>query len=137
MCVCVLSCPHHTNTINKEGIKGEGLSNTVCAVVRYSGVINLGAGGLIQAYGGTLCLVIQETKTCILIPKSTFCIQTTSASVGCIYKIMNKLGSCVGEEACQDTGELKATVVYKTEQYNDIVLALRNSTRGGIIFINS
>lgn len=119
------------------GIKGEGLSDTVCAVVRYSGGIKLGAGGLIRAYGGTARLVLRETQTRILIPKSTFRIRTTGASVGSVYEIVNKFGGSVGEEAYQDTGEMEATVVCKTEQYDDIALALSDATRGGIIFINS
>ena len=35
-----------------SAINAAGLSNVICAVVRYYGGINLGVGGLIRAYGG-------------------------------------------------------------------------------------
>mmetsp|Transcript_24687 Transcript_24687/g.36197 ORF Transcript_24687/g.36197 Transcript_24687/m.36197 type:complete len:290 (-) Transcript_24687:133-1002(-) len=117
------------------GIKGEGLSDTVCAVVRYSGGIKLGAGGLIRAYGGTARLVLRVAPTQILIPKSTFRVALASAAnMGQVYDAVNKFSATLGMESYGQKGEVEMTIVCDTAVYEVIRQKLRDSTRGEICF---
>lgn len=115
------------------GVKGEGLSDTLCVVVRYSGGIKLGAGGLIRAYGGTARLVLRETPTATLIPRSTFRVSVPGASVGVLYDVVgNRFGGTVDDETYPPGGgnTVEATVSCETEHLDDVLTALNDATRG-------
>ena len=116
------------------GINGEELSDTVCVVVRYSGGIKLGAGGLIRAYGGTARLVLREAERDILIPKSQLNLCTPSSNAGSIYATATKYGGVVEGETYKENGDIEATITCDTEKYDALVQDIRDATRGDITF---
>lgn len=118
-------------------LKGEELSDTVCAVVRYSGGIKLGAGGLIRAYGGSARLAIAAAETEIIIPKSIFKVISPAAAVGSVYGTINKFEASVCEENFNDKGDLEVLVTCQTKIFDELKVALKDASRGGIIFINN
>lgn len=116
-------------------ITGEGLSDTVCVVVRYFGGVKLGAGGLIRAYGGAARLVLRAAPISILIPKSTLVITVDSVHVGSVYELVGKVsGVASGEEYGAD-GSLTISITCQTEKLEQLREGLRDSTRGGVVFL--
>jgi len=118
------------------GIKGEGLSDTLCAVVRYSGGIKLGAGGLIRAYGGTARLVLRDAPTEILIPKSTIRLSTSSSNAGCIYDAARKFNAVTSDENYSADGKLEISMVCESSFLEDMMETMKDSTRGDVTFLD-
>ena len=118
-----------------SAIKGEGLSDTICIIVRYSGGIKLGAGGLIRAYGGTSRLVLREATTMICIPKCTIRLSTRTAHSGAVYAAAAKYGGVTSGETYNDRGELEVTVTCDEEFGERLKESLVDATRGGVMFI--
>jgi len=117
-----------------SSIRGEDLSDTVCAVVRYSGGIKLGAGGLIRAYGGTARLVLRAAERKILVPKSSVRLRTPSSNAGRVYTTASRFGATVGGETYAADGDLEVTVVCKSDQLEAVQEGLRDATRGDVVF---
>jgi putative IMPACT (imprinted ancient) family translation regulator len=82
-----------------NSLKTEGnLIDVVVMVIRYSGGIKLGAGGLIRAYGGTARQVLQENTQhqLIIIPKQTLIIENLQPKyVGQLYDIASKYNASI------------------------------------------
>jgi len=116
-------------------IKGDGLSDTLCIVVRYSGGIKLGAGGLIRAYGGTGRLVLRAAPTVVNIPKSTIRISTRMANSGSIYSVAAKHGGVTSGESYNDRGELEVTIICDEENGERLKEDIVDATRGGVMFL--
>jgi len=117
-----------------SSIRGEDLSDTVCAVVRYSGGIKLGAGGLIRAYGGTARLVLRAAEKKILIPTSSLHLRTPSSNAGQIYTTASKFGGTVSGETYTTNGDLEVTVVCESSRFDGLREELRDATRGDVVF---
>jgi uncharacterized YigZ family protein len=118
-------------------INGEDISDTVCAVVRYSGGIKLGAGGLIRAYGGTARMALRAAEKKILIPKSAARVSTASSNAGQIYATATKHNGVVEGETYNDLGNLEVTITCDTANFQDMIDDLTDATRGNITFKDS
>ncbi len=116
------------------GINGEELSDTVCIVVRYSGGIKLGAGGLIRAYGGTARLVLRVAERDILIPTSQVTVRTRSANAGSIYTATTRFGGSVQGESYKDNGDIEAIIICETEKLDTLMEEIRDATKGDARF---
>ena len=141
---------------NEGGIKGEGLSETICIVVRYSGKlsfhksqdnhknsdnngrflggIKLGAGGLIRAYGGTARLVLRHAEQCIILPKSTISVTTLSSNAGFLYSAASKFGGIVSGETYDAEGLLEVTIICETKHIDALKDDIVGCTRGDVTF---
>lgn len=118
------------------GIKGEDLSDCCCVVVRYSGGIKLGAGGLIRAYGGTARLALREAPQIVLVPKTAIRVSTSAANAGSVYQMATKFGGVVGDESYNETGDLEVTLVCETEHLDNLKQSLVDATRGSAKFLD-
>jgi putative IMPACT (imprinted ancient) family translation regulator len=118
------------------GINGEDLSDTVCAVVRYSGGIKLGAGGLIRAYGGTARMALRAAEKKILIPKSSIRVSTSSSNAGQIYATATKYNGVVGGESYNECGDLEVMITCDTSDFEMLCDSLTDATRGNIKYID-
>jgi uncharacterized YigZ family protein len=116
-------------------ITGENLSDTVCVVVRYFGGVKLGAGGLIRAYGGAARLVLREAPIAVLIPRSSLRLTVDSVHVGSVYEIVAKINGLVSKEEYSSDSSLSVTVTCETDRLDQLREGLRDSTRGGVVFL--
>jgi putative IMPACT (imprinted ancient) family translation regulator len=115
-------------------IKGEGLSDTVCVVVRYFGGIKLGAGGLIRAYGAGARNVLREAPKQIMIPKTTFRVHVSSSNAGAVYDSVAKAGGATEDEEYDAEGNFTVTITCETSVRNEVRERLIDATRGNAIF---
>ena len=86
------------NALTTETTAPDGLIDVVVVVVRYSGGIKLGAGGLIRAYGGTARMVLQEHSEhqVEVIPKQKLSLSSIQPKhVGVVYDLAAKHGAIV------------------------------------------
>ena len=115
-------------------IKGENLSDVVCCVVRYSGGIKLGAGGLIRAYGGTARLALRVGPNKVLIPTSSVRVVTSSSNAGSVYQAIGKFGGSTSDECYNDKGDLEVTLTCESEFMEQLQNDIRDATKGEAIF---
>jgi len=115
-------------------IKGEGLSDVVCIVVRYFGGIKLGAGGLIRAYGSTARLVLRSAPTIQHIPQLSIRLSTMAANSGAIYAAVAKYNGVASDESYNDSGELMLTITCSEESGERMKQDIVDATRGGVTF---
>ena len=117
-----------------NAIRSEGLSDTICIVVRYFGGIKLGAGGLIRAYGNAARQVLRESSRTILIPKSTFIVEVSTSYIGSLYDIVAKFDGVCDKEVYDVEGNVKATIICDTSSEKELQSTLHDSTRGTAVF---
>jgi uncharacterized YigZ family protein len=117
-----------------SAIKGEGLSDTMCVVVRYFGGIKLGSGGLIRAYGAAARLVLRESPVDVLIPKSTIRARVSTEHVGSLYEAAARLGATVCGEVYGPDGALTAMLTCETSLVQLLRDSVTDLTRGSAVF---
>lgn len=115
-------------------IAGEELSDIICVVVRYSGGIKLGAGGLIRAYGGAARLVMREAPILETQPKSTFHLTVDSTHVGSIYESVSKAGATPSGEEYGADGSFAVTVTCEMAVLEQLQTSLTDATKGTVEF---
>lgn len=115
-------------------IKGENLSDVVCCVVRYSGGIKLGAGGLIRAYGGTARLALRVGPNKILIPTKSVRVVTSASNAGSVYQAIGKFGGSTSDECYNDKGDLEVTLTCESEFMEQLQNDIQDATKGEAIF---
>jgi uncharacterized YigZ family protein len=113
-------------------IKGEGLSDTMCIVVRYFGGIKLGAGGLIRAYGAGARQVLRIAEKKVLIPKSNIRVSVPSKFIGSVYDSISKVGGIASEETYDALGNLSITITIETKIVSSLHEILTDATRGEV-----
>jgi putative IMPACT (imprinted ancient) family translation regulator len=115
-------------------IKGEGLSDVICIVVRYFGGVKLGAGGLIRAYGNTARLVLRSASTILHIPQISIRLSTMASNSGAIYATVAKYDGIASDEVYTDLGELIVTITCTDESGERMKRDIVDATRGGVTF---
>jgi len=111
-------------------IHSETLSDTMCIVVRYSGGIKLGAGGLIRAYGGSARQTLRAAPVKVLIPKSTIRVKVEGSFVGAIYDVAAKVGGTTSGEEYGADGNLSISITCETAVEQRLQESLQDATRG-------
>jgi putative IMPACT (imprinted ancient) family translation regulator len=121
------------NALTTETVAPGGLIDVVVVVVRYSGGIKLGAGGLIRAYGGTARMVLQEHSDCQIpvIPKQRLSLSAIQPKhVGVVYDLAAKHGATVSS-ASEDYTSFSITC--DSEAVERFKEGLMDATRGSVV----
>jgi len=113
-----------------NAIRGEGLSDAVCVVVRYFGGVKLGAGGLIRAYGGAARLVLREAPVDILVPKTIVRVTVSTEHIGTVYELVGKLSGTVKDEEYGVDGSLSVTITCEVSDSDRLRASLTDATKG-------
>jgi putative IMPACT (imprinted ancient) family translation regulator len=94
-----------------SAIRGQGLSDTLCVVVRYYGGIKLGDGGLIRAYGGAARLVLRSADAIVLAPGVSMQISKKVANSGVIHAIaVRQKGTTMLDKAYNNQGKMELMI---------------------------
>lgn len=93
-------------------LQGEELENVVAVVIRYYGGTNLGIGGLVRAYSGTVKQALAETTIVERVPHTGVTVQSTYDDSGTIRSILE------GSEATFD-GTYEENVTFSIEVPRD------------------
>jgi putative IMPACT (imprinted ancient) family translation regulator len=113
-----------------SAIKSEGLSDTVCVVVRYFGGIKLGSGGLIRAYGAAARLVLRDSPVEARAPKSTLKVRVSAEHIGSVYDVAARFEALVGHENYNPDGSMIATLTSDASVIEELRTTLSDVTRG-------
>lgn len=119
-----------------QALRTEGVSDTMCIVVRYFGGIKLGAGGLIRAYGAAARNVLREAPRLECIPHSNIRVQVQASYIGAVYEIIGKVqGKCCDETYGND-GTLTASLTCETAALISMKESLCDATKGSVKFLD-
>lgn len=78
-----------------SAIRGFGLSNVICVVVRFYGGINLGIGGLIRAYGQCARDCFQNATIETRLFYENLCVKVNYSDIGTVVTLCKRLGGKV------------------------------------------
>jgi len=121
------------NALTTETDAPGGIVDVVVAVVRYSGGIKLGAGGLVRAYGGTARMVLRDHARfqATVVPKRTLEVTAVQPRyVGSVYDLAAKHGATVTPTGDDGTGY---SVTCEDRTVRDFTEKLMDATRGSVV----
>jgi len=118
-----------------NAIKSEELSDTLCMVVRYSGGIKLGAGGLIRAYGSAARGVLRSAPTVIHIPTVRLRLVINTQYSGSVYALAARFNGVTSGETYNDRGELEVVITCDEERGDSLTEEIVDATRGSAVFL--
>lgn len=118
-----------------NAIKSEELSDTICIVVRYSGGIKLGAGGLIRAYGNAARGVLRSAPTVIHVPTVCLRLVIKTQYSGSVYALAARFDGVTSGETYNDRGELEVSITCDEESGELLREEIVDATRGSVVFL--
>ncbi|GMH75191.1 hypothetical protein TL16_g06680, partial [Triparma laevis f. inornata] len=115
-----------------SAIKKNDLTNVVIVVVRYSGGIKLGAGGLIRAYGGIASTCLIEAEKEVMVIKKELTLKVPSKYIGEVYQLISKHDGMKTEEEKYVGDEVEFTVEVEEERVDGFKEELGDRLSGNI-----
>jgi uncharacterized YigZ family protein len=116
-----------------RALEGSGLECAVVAVVRYYGGTNLGAGGLVRAYGGTAAEALRLAERLEVHPRIRVSVQVSFEQMNALYKLLEDFDTSGREDDFSDQGLCVRWNALETE-VEPLRIAVRDATRGqGIV----
>lgn len=112
-----------------SAIEGQGLDQTVVVVTRWYGGINLGAGGLVRAYGGA-------AAECLRTAARRELIETVDARLECDFRLAGSinalLATCGGEKLAEafENDRLRLQLRLPAPSYGQFAGRIRDLSRG-------
>jgi uncharacterized YigZ family protein len=112
-----------------RALEGSGLECVVVAVVRYYGGVNLGAGGLVRAYGGTAAEALRIAERIEVHPRIRVSVQVGFEQMNTLYKLLEDFDTAGREDDFTDQGLRVRFDALETE-IEPLRVAVRDATRG-------
>jgi uncharacterized YigZ family protein len=114
-----------------SAIEGSGFDNVAVLVTRYYGGTQLGAGGLVRAYGGAAAKALEGAPSKVTYPVVDALIDAPSfADLGGIYNSMEAHGAVKEDEEFCDDGGVHVQVTVERRRAKRLGDALRDATQG-------
>jgi uncharacterized YigZ family protein len=112
-----------------RALEGSGLECVVIAVVRYYGGVNLGAGGLVRAYGGTAAEALRIAERLEVHPRIRVSVQVGFEQMNALYKLLEDFDTTGREDEFTDQG-LRVQWNALEIEVEPLRIAVRDATRG-------
>jgi uncharacterized YigZ family protein len=112
-----------------RALEGSHLECVVVAVVRYYGGTNLGAGGLVRAYGGTAAEALRIAERLEVHPRIRVSVQVGFEQMNALYKLLEEFDTTGREDEFTDQGLRVRWNALETE-LEPLQIAVRDVTRG-------
>lgn len=114
-----------------DQITGSNVGEITAVVVRYSGGIKLGPGGLVKAYGGGIKQALVQLKTILKVPKVELSFSTSYDLINVAEKILAEYEADIVESDYQVDVQFKVLVPYANREI--LISDMENRSRGRII----
>jgi uncharacterized YigZ family protein len=116
-----------------RALEGSNLECLVVAVVRYYGGTNLGAGGLVRAYGGTAAEALRIAARLEVHPRLRVNVRVGFEQMNVLYKLLEDFDTAGREDEFVASGLCVRFHALETE-VEPLRVAVRDATRGqGVI----
>jgi putative IMPACT (imprinted ancient) family translation regulator len=112
-----------------RALEGSGLECVVVAVVRYYGGVNLGAGGLVRAYGGTAAETLRLGQRLEVHPRVHAVVRAGFEYASAVYRILEAFDIAERMDAFTEHG-LQVRVNLLETDMDALAVAVRDATRG-------
>ncbi len=112
-----------------RALEQSGLEGVVVAVVRYYGGVNLGAGGLARAYGGTTAELLRIAPRLEVHPRVAVAISVSFELMNPLYRLLEGCDVQDRQEEFTDSGLVTRFAILESE-LERLKVAVRDATRG-------
>lgn len=109
-------------------IDGQGFDQVIAVVTRWYGGINLGAGGLVRAYGGAVAECLRSAPRRRLIVMSQWMLHAAFDDIGAVHAVLAPHAAIKLEEAFTSDG-LRLRLSLPTDRVEASKAQLRDATR--------
>ena len=112
-----------------RALEGSGLDRAVVAVVRYYGGVNLGAGGLVRAYGGAASETLRIADRKEVHSRVSLVISVPFDQMSALYRLLEGYDALGREEQFSADGLELSANFFETD-VDQLTRAVRDATRG-------
>jgi uncharacterized YigZ family protein len=112
-----------------RALEGSGLDRVVVAVVRYYGGVNLGAGGLVRAYGGCAAEMLRVAERLEVHPRVHVTVRAPFEHASSVYRLLETLDVAQRLDAFTEHGLQVRAQILETD-VSTLEVAVRDATRG-------
>ena len=118
-----------------RSLEGSGLDFVTVAVVRYYGGINLGAGGLVRAYGGAAAEILRISPKLEVFPRITVSVLVGFEQMNALYQLLEQFDLQARTDEFTDQGLRVKFAALETE-LESLQTLVRDATRGqGVVLL--
>ena len=112
-----------------RALEGSGLDRVVVAVVRYYGGVNLGAGGLVRAYGGTASETLRQCEKLEVHSRVSLVISVPFDQMSALYRLLEGYDALGRDEQFSADG-LELSASFLEADADRLTRAVLDATRG-------
>lgn len=111
-------------------LMGSGIGEITAVVVRYSGGIKLGTGGLVKAYGGGVQAALNQLSTVLKVPLTEYTLQCDYSQLAGIETLLKQYDGIVMQSDFQASVLLR--VALPQAKFADFSVRLADFSRGAL-----
>jgi uncharacterized YigZ family protein len=112
-----------------RSLEGSNLDFVTVAVVRYYGGVNLGAGGLVRAYGGAVAEVLRIAPKLEVFPRVRLSVLVGFEQMNALYQLLEQFDTQDRTDEFTDQGLNVKFAALETE-LEKLQILVRDNTRG-------